>query len=79
MALQLVRGLSTLNSPVNLLHKWERSEDEAAQDRRHHHRRVIEREGPWRRPQDFFPAYDDAVFNHHLAGIEHEVIDTALG
>jgi len=23
---------------------------------------VIEREGPWRRPQDFFPAYDEAVF-----------------
>ena len=22
---------------------------------------VIEREGPWRRPKDFFPAYDDAV------------------
>jgi len=23
---------------------------------------VIEREGPWRRPQDFFPAYDEGVF-----------------
>src|SRR5256714_2668316 len=40
---------------------------------------VIEREGPWRRPQDFFPAYDDAVFRHHLAGMEPEVFDTALG
>jgi hypothetical protein len=40
---------------------------------------VIEREGPWRRPQDFFPAYDDAVFKHHLAGMEPEVFDTALG
>src|SRR5882757_1087077 len=39
---------------------------------------VIEREGPWRRPQDFFPAYDDAVFRHHLAGMEPEVFDTAL-
>ena len=32
---------------------------------------VIEREGPWRRPQDFFPAYDEAVFNiicRHGAG-----------
>ena len=28
---------------------------------------VIEREGPWRRPQDFFPTYDDAVFKRHLA------------
>ena len=40
---------------------------------------VIEREGPWRRPQDFFPAYDDAVFKHHLAGMEPEVFDTASG
>src|ERR1700753_3441409 len=23
---------------------------------------VIEREGPWRRPQDFFPSYNEAVF-----------------
>jgi hypothetical protein len=40
---------------------------------------VIEREGPWRRPQDFFPAYDDAVFKHHLAGMEPEVFDAGLG
>ena len=40
---------------------------------------VIEREGPWRRPQDFFPAYDEAVFKHHLAGMEPEVFDSALG
>ena len=40
---------------------------------------VIEREGPWRRPQDFFPAYDNAVFKHHLAGMEPEVFDAALG
>ena len=40
---------------------------------------VIEREGPWRRPQDFFPAYDDAVFKHHLPGMEPEVYDSALG
>ena len=31
---------------------------------------VIEREGPWRRPQDFFPAYDEAVFKHHLTGMD---------
>lgn len=24
---------------------------------------VIEREGPWRRPQDFFPAYDEGSSN----------------
>ena len=29
---------------------------------------VIEREGPWRRPQDFFPGYDEAAFKRHLAG-----------
>jgi glyoxylase-like metal-dependent hydrolase (beta-lactamase superfamily II) len=40
---------------------------------------VIEREGPWRRPQDFFPAYDDAVFRHHLAGMEPEMFDAASG
>ncbi len=40
---------------------------------------VIEREGPWRRPQDFFPAYDDAVFKHHLPTMEPEVFDAALG
>ena len=40
---------------------------------------VIEREGPWRRPQDFFPTYDDAVFKHHLPAMEPEVFDAALG
>jgi hypothetical protein len=40
---------------------------------------VIEREGPWRRPQDFFPAYDDATFKHHLPTMEPEVFDPALG
>src|SRR5208283_106697 len=40
---------------------------------------VIEREGPWRRPQDFFPAYDEAVFRHHLPGMEPEVFDSARG
>ena len=40
---------------------------------------VIEREGPWRRPQDFFPAYDEAVFKHHLPRMEPEVFDAALG
>ena len=40
---------------------------------------VIEREGPWRRPQDFFPAYDEAVFKRHLPTMEPEVFDRALG
>jgi Metallo-beta-lactamase superfamily len=40
---------------------------------------VIEREGPWRRPQDFFPAYDEAVFKRHLPSMEPEVFDPALG
>ena len=40
---------------------------------------VIEREGPWRRPQDFFPAYDEVVFKHHLPRMEPEVFDAALG
>src|SRR5260370_169520 len=40
---------------------------------------VIEREGPWRRPQDFFPAYDEAIFKRHLPAMEPEVFDQALG
>ena len=40
---------------------------------------MIEREGPWRRPQDFFPAYDDAVFEHHLPSMAPEFYDAALG
>ena len=38
---------------------------------------VIEREGPWRRPQDFFPMYDEATFHKHLPGMEPEVFDAA--
>ncbi len=40
---------------------------------------VIEREGPWRRPQDFFPAYDEAIFKRHLPMMEPEVFDQARG
>ncbi len=40
---------------------------------------VIERDGPWRRPQDFFPSYDDQVFKHHLRTMEPEVFDAARG
>ena len=40
---------------------------------------VIEREGPWRRPQDFFPMYDDAVFKGHLPSMEPEVLCAYAG
>jgi len=36
---------------------------------------ISEREGPWRKPQDFFRDYDDAVFKHHLKTMEPEVFD----
>ena len=38
---------------------------------------IIERDGPWRRPQDFFPAYDKAVAARHLAGMPDFVFDAA--
>ena len=40
---------------------------------------VVEREGPWRRPQDFFPAYDEAIFKANLPLMEPEVFDAAAG
>jgi hypothetical protein len=40
---------------------------------------VIEREGPWRRPEAFFPAYDEATWKRHLPVMEPEVFDPALG
>jgi hypothetical protein len=40
---------------------------------------VIEREGPWRRPQDFFPAYDEATFKQNFGVMEPEVFDAASG
>lgn len=40
---------------------------------------IIEREGPWRRPVDFFPAYDEAVFKQHLLSMDPEVFDAASG
>ena len=27
---------------------------------------VIERDGPWRRPEDVFPDYDEATFQSHV-------------
>ncbi len=40
---------------------------------------VIEREGPWRRPEVFFPMFDQAKWDSHLASLEPEVFDAALG
>src|SRR3546814_9777587 len=40
---------------------------------------VIERDGPWRRPEDFFPAFDRATFERHLPSMEPEVFDPATG
>ena len=39
---------------------------------------VIEREGPWRRPQDFFPAYDDAVFKQHFCYLDVIGVGSAM-
>src|SRR3546814_1808946 len=40
---------------------------------------VFERDGPWRRPEDFFPALDRATFERHLPPMEPEVFEPALG
>lgn len=40
---------------------------------------VIERDGPWRKPEDFFPGFDKATFDGHIPSMEPEVYDKALG
>ena len=40
---------------------------------------IIERDGPWRRPADMFPAYDSEVGLEHLKTIEPETYDPATG
>ena len=40
---------------------------------------IVERDGPWRRPQDMFPAYDDAIGQRHLAEMDACVYDPASG
>jgi glyoxylase-like metal-dependent hydrolase (beta-lactamase superfamily II) len=40
---------------------------------------VIEREGPWRKPDAFFPAFDQATFDAHVPSMEPEVYDPATG
>lgn len=38
---------------------------------------IIERDGPWRRPQDMFPAYDPEIGKRHLAELDPVVYDPA--
>ncbi len=40
---------------------------------------IIERDGPWRKPQDMFPAYDPDICKRHLAELEPEMFDAASG
>ena len=40
---------------------------------------IIERDGPWRRPEDMFPAYDPEIGKRHLAQLDPFVFDVASG
>jgi len=40
---------------------------------------IIERDGPWRTPQEMFPAYDPIIGKRHLAELDAEVFDPASG
>ena len=40
---------------------------------------LIERDGPWRRPADMFPAYDAAIAGRHLETLDPIVFDQASG
>lgn len=40
---------------------------------------LIERDGPWRRPEDFFLGYDPEVAGRHLATLDPIVFDAASG
>ena len=40
---------------------------------------IIERDGPWRRPEEMFPAYDPAIGKRHLAELDPEVFDPVSG
>src|SRR5216684_3632012 len=40
---------------------------------------IIERDGPWRRPEEMFPAYDPEIGKRHLADLDPEVFDPASG
>jgi len=36
---------------------------------------IIERDGPWRKPEDMFPAYDSAIGRRHIAELDPVVFD----
>src|SRR5271157_2361990 len=38
---------------------------------------IIERDGPWRRPEDMFPDYDPDLGRRYLAEMDPEVFDPA--
>src|SRR5262249_41623450 len=40
---------------------------------------IIERDGPWRRPEDMFPDYDPERGRSYLAAMDPEVFDHASG
>lgn len=40
---------------------------------------IVERQGPWRRPEDMFPAYDPAIAREHLETLDPIVFDVASG
>ena len=40
---------------------------------------IIERDGPWRTPQEMFPAYDPTIGKRHVAELDSEVFDPASG
>ena len=40
---------------------------------------IIERDGPWRRPEDMFPAYDPEIGKRHLAELDPFIFDPASG
>ncbi len=40
---------------------------------------LIERDGPWRKPEEMFPAYDPAVGRRHLADLDPVVFDPVSG
>jgi glyoxylase-like metal-dependent hydrolase (beta-lactamase superfamily II) len=40
---------------------------------------IVERDGPWRSPQEMFPAYDPAIGQRHLKELDDFVFDVASG
>ena len=39
---------------------------------------IIERDGPWRRPEEMFPAYDPEIGRRHLAELDPVVFDPGV-